>query len=113
MPDAALPSAPEAALGAALGYLAFRLVAMLYRRLRGREGLGAGDAKLLAAAGAWLGAQALPGVVLLAAVSALALALLASARGGRLSATLAVPFGPPLAVAIWLAWLFPGLVAWL
>ncbi|MBN9509894.1 MAG: prepilin peptidase [Alphaproteobacteria bacterium] len=112
-PEAALPSAPEAVLGVVLGYLAFRLVALLYRRLRGREGLGAGDAKLLAAAGAWLGAQALPGVVLLAALSALALALLAGARGARLSATLAIPFGPPLAVAIWLAWLFPGLVAWL
>src|SRR5579871_2618232 len=59
------------ALGAACGYLGLRGVAMLYRALRGREGLGAGDAKLLAAAGAWLGLEALPLVLLLAALAGL------------------------------------------
>ncbi len=72
---------PEAitdhALGAALGYAAFRGVDWLYRRLRGRAGLGQGDAKLLAAAGAWLGAVALPSVVLVAATFGLGVARLA------------------------------------
>src|ERR1700730_10084193 len=62
----------ERALGAALGYLSLMAIAVLYRALRGREGLGGGDAKLLAASGAWVGAAALPQVILLAALSALA-----------------------------------------
>ncbi len=53
----------DAAIGAALGFLSFALIGWLYRKLRGREGLGLGDAKLLAAAGAWLTWQALPSVV--------------------------------------------------
>ena len=56
---ATLLDAPEAisehAAAAVAGYGAFRAIEIGYRRLRGREGLGQGDAKLLAAAGAWLG----------------------------------------------------------
>src|SRR5262249_36023406 len=73
------------ALGAALGYLSLRLVALLYRVLRGREGLGQGDAKLLAASGAWVGSMALPQVVLGAAVSALLTAACLRLAGGRLA----------------------------
>lgn len=101
-------AAPAAALGAALGYLGLWLVGLLYRTLRGRDGLGQGDAKLLAAGGAWLGAAALPWVVFWAALFGLALALLARRR--QLALALALPFGPPLAAAIWLAWLWPGLL---
>ena len=74
----------------------------LYRRLRGRDGLGLGDAKLLAAAGAWLGLASLPWVVLAAALLGLVLALL---RAGPLRAETAVPFGPPLALAFWVMFL--------
>ena len=101
-------AALDGALGAALGYGGLWLVGALYRRLRGRDGLGGGDAKLLAAGGAWLGAAALPWVLLGAAVGGLAIAALT--RRGILAPTLAVPFGPPLAAAIWLVWLWPGLV---
>jgi leader peptidase (prepilin peptidase)/N-methyltransferase len=94
------------AAGAAVGYVAFRAVALGYRRLRGRAGLGAGDAKLLAAGGAWLGLGLLPALILLAASLGLAHALLIMARGRRLTATTAVPFGPGLALAIWLLWLW-------
>lgn len=93
------------ALGAALGYLSLRLVALLYRALRGRDGLGHGDAKLLAASGAWVGAMALPQVVLGAAVSALAAAACLRLAGVRLGAHSALPFGPFLALATWLIWL--------
>jgi leader peptidase (prepilin peptidase)/N-methyltransferase len=87
------------------GFAAFAAIALAYRRLRGREGLGLGDAKLLAAAGAWLGWQALPGLVLVAALGALAVALARTATGGTLSATMRVAFGSYLALAFWLVWL--------
>ncbi len=94
------------ALGAATGYLALLGVAWAYRALRHREGLGSGDAKLLAAAGAWLGTSALPWVVLIAALGALGWALLCSARGHKLRATTALPFGPFISAATWLIWQF-------
>ena len=97
-PDALLSSV----IGALAGYLALRLIDEGYRRLRGHEGLGQGDAKLLAAGGAWLGWEALPWVVLLAAFVGLALALLQRARGVALTRDTALPFGPPLALAIWI-----------
>ncbi len=104
---------PEAlagrALGAALGYLALRAVALAYRALRGREGLGAGDAKLLAAAGAWVGARALPQVILLAALAGLVAAGCLRLAGARLGGQSALPFGPFLALATWLVWLAPAL----
>lgn len=92
--------------GAALGFALFYLVAWAYRRWRGREGLGDGDAKLLAALGAWVGASGLTSVVLLASLIALAAAL--GARSFRLRGALQdrVPFGPALAAAGWLVWLY-------
>jgi len=97
-------------VGAVLGYGVFFLIGWAYRRWRGREGLGAGDAKLLAALGAWDGATGLPSVVLLASLMALAVVLvlrafrLAGGRGER------VAFGPALAAAGWLVWLYGPLV---
>ena len=113
---AALWLAPEAlaahAVGAVLGYGAFRGFAWAYRRLRGREGLGQGDAKLLAAAGAWLGWEALPAVLLLAALVGLALAGALALRRGGLDPGAPLPFGPCLALAFWLCWLRTGGLAW-
>jgi leader peptidase (prepilin peptidase)/N-methyltransferase len=99
----------DRALGAVIGYLALRLVALLYRKFRGRDGLGEGDAKLLAAAGAWVGASGLPQVVLIAELAGLVAAAGARLAGVRLSATSALPFGPFLALATWLVWLLPAL----
>ena len=96
----------ERALGAALGYLVLRAIAWAYFRLRGREGLGQGDAKLFAAAGAWLGAYALPQVILVAALAALLTAAALRLSGREIGALSALPFGPFLAVAIWALWLF-------
>ncbi len=97
---------PEAvagrAAGAAAGYLGFWALAWVFRRVRGRDGLGLGDAKLLAAGGAWVGAWLLPDVLLLAAGTALIYAL----RRGRPDPTERVPFGPFLAVGIWVMWLY-------
>jgi leader peptidase (prepilin peptidase)/N-methyltransferase len=93
------------ALGALAGFASLALIASVYRRLRGREGLGLGDAKLLAAAGAWLGWQGLPSVVLIGAVSALTMALATALGGGKLAWTSRIAFGPHLALAFWLVWL--------
>lgn len=101
-------AAPEHAAAAALGYLALRGLALAYRALRGREGMGAGDAKLLAAAGAWVGMAALPTVVLGAALLGIGLALAARLRGQAVTRTTPVPFGPGLCAALWLAWLYGG-----
>ena len=98
----ALPAHAAAAAG---GFLLLRAVALGYRALRGREGMGGGDAKLLAAAGAWTGPDGLPAVLLLAAALGLALALVERLRGRSVTATTAVPFGPGLALATWAAWL--------
>jgi leader peptidase (prepilin peptidase) / N-methyltransferase len=101
---------PGHVLGALAGFAAFALIAVAYRRLRSREGLGLGDAKLLAGAGAWLGWQALPSVVIIGAISALALA--GAAAGGKLTVTTRIAFGSHLALAFWLVWLFgPVIVA--
>ena len=87
------------AIAAALGYAAFAGLAWLYRRFRGREGLGQGDAKLLAALGAWTGLEGLPMVVLGAALAGLAVALVLGLRGRVMDAATPIPFGPCLALA--------------
>ena len=94
------------ALGAAAGYLSLRAVARAYRLLRGREGLGGGDAKLLAAAGAWIGVMALPQAVLGAALTGLAAAGVLHLCGERMHARAAITFGPFIALASWALWLW-------
>jgi leader peptidase (prepilin peptidase)/N-methyltransferase len=89
------------ALGAACGYAGFRLLGLLYKRWRGVVGLGHGDAKLLAASGAWVGGWLLPDVLLVGAVTALLFAL----RHGRIDREARIPFGPFLALGTWLMWL--------
>ena len=96
---------PEAALGAALGFGALALIGWAYRRWRGRDGLGLGDAKLLGAGGAWLGAAALPLTVCLAATAALIAVLAARLAGRRLDEEGAIPFGPFLCLAVWIVFL--------
>ena len=97
------------AIGAATGYGSLALLAGVYQRLRGRSGLGMGDAKLLAAGGAWLGWTALPAILLIASLSCLAfVGTKALVRGGKMPSG-AIPFGPYLAGSMWLLFLLlPG-----
>ncbi|MEO1167988.1 MAG: A24 family peptidase [Pseudomonadota bacterium] len=111
------PRLLDAAIGAAAGFLLLYSVAAVYRAMRGREGLGGGDSKLLAAIGAWLGWQMLPIVILLASATGLLAVLAGAARGRAVAATDRLPFGAFLAVVAWPLWLareplkaiFPGL----
>lgn len=94
-------------LAAALGWLGFVLLARLYRSLRGREGLGLGDAKLLAGSAAWVGPAGVPGVVLVASLLGLCeVAILRLRRGAPLPGNLRIAFGTWLAVGLWLIWLY-------
>lgn len=100
----------DAVAGAILGYLPIWAIAVLYKTVTGREGMGLGDAKLLAMIGAWLGWQALPLVILLASITGtvVGVALLLPSRKdsetpiGRMR----IPFGPYIAFAGWVAMYF-------
>jgi|SRR5699024_1102405 len=91
----------DAIIGAAAGYLVLWLIFHLFRLLTGKEGMGHGDFKLLAALGAWLGWQYLPMVLLLASVSGAVTGVMLMLTG-RLQRHQAMPFGPFLAAAGWL-----------
>jgi leader peptidase (prepilin peptidase)/N-methyltransferase len=103
-----LLSAPQqlpARLAAALTAWAFlRLLAWAYERWRGFAGLGLGDAKLFGLAGLWLGFSGLPGCLLVAAFSGLVSAAIFMRGGASRGAQDAIPFGPHLALGLWLAW---------
>ena len=101
------PFAPlsSSVLGAAAGYLALWSVYKLFKLVTGKEGMGYGDFKLLAAIGAWLGWQLLPVVILLSAVVGSVVGIALIAFGGRSSQT-AIPFGPYLAAAGFIALLW-------
>lgn len=92
-------------LGAALGYGAFWAVEVAYRLIRKRDGLGRGDAKLLAVGGAWCGAWALPVIVLIASLAALVYLL---PKGENRNAK--IPFGPFLAIGIAAVWLMQRVI---
>ena len=96
-------------IGAVIGGGGAFAVREIYRRVRGRDGLGLGDVKLLAAAGAWVSWQGLPSVLFIASVSALAVWLALWAFKSRaefpLNGAQRVPFGIFLALGLWIVWL--------
>lgn len=98
------PELADRLIGGAAGFLSLALVRWGYRRLREREGMGGGDPKLFGAIGLWLGWQALPMVLLGAAVAGLAVAVLLAIMGKHVGAASRLPFGPMLALAAWLLW---------
>ncbi|HEU0278132.1 MAG TPA: A24 family peptidase [Rhodanobacteraceae bacterium] len=96
----------QAIIGAAVGYLALWSVYWLFKLITGKEGMGYGDFKLFAAAGAWLGYAALLPIIILAALSGAIIGMiLLRARGQDHAVPFA--FGPFLAIAMWV-WLIAG-----
>jgi leader peptidase (prepilin peptidase)/N-methyltransferase len=92
-------------IGAIAGYLVLWSIYHLFRLLTGKEGMGYGDFKLLAALGAWMGWQMLPLVVLLSSVAGAGVGLLLMGTG-RLKRDKPMPFGPFIAAAGWIALLW-------
>jgi leader peptidase (prepilin peptidase) / N-methyltransferase len=105
-------SPDDAIIGALAGYLSLWSIYHLFRLLTGKEGMGHGDFKLLAALGAWLGYTMLPLIILLSAVvgAVVGIALIATRRQQR---GVPMPFGPFLAAAGWIAMMWgPAIVNW-
>ena len=94
------------AIGAAAGFIALALIAWFYHRLRRREGLGLGDAKLSAAIGAWIGWQGLPTMLLWGSILGLLFAIALSLSGRRVQLSDRLPFGVFLSAGGWLVWLY-------
>lgn len=88
------------------GYVALEAVNYTYRAVRGREGLGHGDSKLLGAIGAWVGWQGLPTVIVYAALAGLLVSLVAHRYRHDLRLETTLPFGPALCLGGWLVWLY-------
>src|SRR5262245_36786560 len=104
--EAVVPALALAVLRGAVLALLFLALRWLYAWWRGREGLGLGDVKLAAAAGAWLDWPSMPVAIEIAAVVALSVYATAHVLGRRrMRAATRLPFGLFLAPAIWLAWL--------
>ena len=99
-------AAPTAIIGAALGYLSLWSVYWLFKLLTGKEGMGHGDFKLLAALGAWMGPTALLPVILLSSLIGALVggSLILLHRHGR---DVPMPFGPFIAAAGWV-WFIAG-----
>lgn len=101
-----LPSADikSALTGLVIGYLGFVLIEKLFRRFSGKDGLGRGDAKLLAAGGAWVGWFGLPYIILLASLCGLVFTQLPSQKRKSEKGQTHIPFGPFLCLGILVVW---------
>ncbi|WP_334064408.1 prepilin peptidase [Alteromonas genovensis] len=99
----------DAIIGAAAGYLSLWSVYWLFKLVTGKEGMGYGDFKLLAALGAYTGWQGLPVIILLSSFvgAVIGIAIMMIQNKGK---SLAIPFGPYLAVAGWLTLLYKDVI---
>jgi leader peptidase (prepilin peptidase) / N-methyltransferase len=104
------PSFPDRLWGGAGGYLSLAAIAFAYKQVRGRDGLGGGDPKLLGAIGAWLGWQYLPMVLLLASGVGLLYVLLRTLQRKPMSATDRLPLGALMALAAFPLWVYHNIL---
>ncbi len=100
LPDGVWGGFTDRVIGALVGYLVFVAVEKGFKQITGKDGMGRGDAKLLAGGGAWCGWMVLPYIVMIASFMGLVAALFPSFRKtGRM------PFGPFLALGIISVWI--------
>ena len=88
-------------LGSIGGFAIFFVFRKAFFQLRGKEGIGFGDVKLVAVGCLWIGIEGLPSQILFASSTALVLAVFLRAKRGRLSR---IPFAPHLTSALWIVW---------
>ena len=93
-------------IGGVAGFVSLTVVASAYKMIRGREGLGGGDPKMLGAIGCWLGWAALPLVILGAGLAGLLVALSWKIRGKNVAADSLLPLGSLMAIAAFPLWLY-------
>ena len=93
-------------LAAVIGYGLIWSLNFYWQKRHGKDGMGMGDAKLLAAAGAWLGPLSLPFVTLIASGAALSVIGVSSVFGKGVGRDTRIPFGPYIALGFWSLWLF-------
>jgi leader peptidase (prepilin peptidase)/N-methyltransferase len=98
-------SPQDAIVGAMAGYLTLWSVFWLFKLVTGKDGMGYGDFKLLAALGAWLGWQQLPIIIMLSAVVGAAINITMIVARGK-DRNIPIPFGPYLAAAGWITMLW-------
>lgn len=96
---------PSALWGAIAGYLSLWSVYQLFKLVTGKEGMGFGDFKLLAALGAWMGWQMLPQIILLSSLVGAVIGIAMIVIRGR-DKNIPIPFGPYLAIAGWIAFVW-------
>ena len=91
----------DSLLGAIVGYMSLWSIFQLFKLVTGKEGMGYGDFKLLAALGAWLGISVLPIIIIMSAVVGLIFALIMKVAKNQ-----PMPFGPYLAISGWIVLVF-------
>jgi leader peptidase (prepilin peptidase)/N-methyltransferase len=99
------PTFTDRLFGLVLGQGVLASIAWLYKRLRGRDGMGGGDPKLMGAVGAWVGMWNLPAILLGAGLLGLAAMLAMRLRGEAVDRTTRLPLGTLIALAAWPVWL--------
>ena len=91
----------DSLLGAIVGYMSLWSIFQLFKLVTGKEGMGYGDFKLLAALGAWLGISVLPIIIIMSALVGLVFALIMKVAKNQ-----PMPFGPYLAISGWIVLIF-------
>ena len=99
--DWGITSLVDSLLGAIVGYMSLWSIFQLFKLVTGKEGMGYGDFKLLAALGAWLGISVLPIIIIMSAVVGLIFALIMKVAKNQ-----PMPFGPYLAISGWIVLVF-------